>query len=100
MTELFADILPRPWRFVPFNFVTAIAGNKAIRRTDLGILMKLLDPFVRLHFVAAEQGPLVVAPKVAADPLVHLDRTQRTPPLKAVAGFIGVDLLTKTVGQR
>src|SRR5262249_52979357 len=83
--------------FVPLDLIAAVAGDEAVGRADLGVLVKLLDPVVCPHLVAAEQPPLVIAPEVAADPLVHLNRAERAAPLKTVARLVGVDLLPETV---
>ena len=59
--------------------------------------MVFFDPVIGADFFAPELRPLVIAPEIAPDALIHFNRTHGSPPLKAVGGFVGIELLTKAV---
>ena len=59
--------------------------------------MVFFDPVIGADFFAPELRALVIAPEVAPDTLIHFNRAHGPPPLKAVGGFVGVELLTETV---
>ena len=97
MAEGFANIFLGLVRLVALDFVPPVAGNITVGGAHLGVFVVFLDPVIGANLFAPEQRPLVVAPEVAADPLVHLHRSQRAAPLEAVAGLVGVDLVTEIV---
>ena len=59
--------------------------------------MVFFDPVVGADFFAPELCPLVIAPEITADALIHLNRAHGSPPLKTVGGLVGIKLLAKAV---